>query len=68
VSWIAEHGDDPIPVKTVDLLSILARLDQANREGRIEWDGSAAERLITCDLPRLRRYLPPEALAELDDA
>lgn len=52
-----------IPVKLIDLLSVVAR--QADREGRIEHDASAAERLVTCDLPRLKRYLPDEARCEL---
>lgn len=60
-NWLAEHGNDMIPVKLIDLLSVVARLEQAEREGRIEHDASAAERLVTCDLPRLKAYLPDEA-------
>lgn len=59
--WLREHGSDLVPVKLIDLLSVLARLEQADREHKIEYDASAAERLITCDLPRLRGYLPAEA-------
>ena len=65
MDWLVEHGSDMIPVKLVDLLSAVARLEQAEREGRIEHDGSAAERLVTCDLPRLRACLPNEARREL---
>lgn len=64
-SRLVEHGNDTIPVKVIDLLSVVARLEQADREGKIERDGSAAERLVTCDLPRLKRYLPDEAHREL---
>ncbi|HEV2451633.1 MAG TPA: hypothetical protein VGS62_06885 [Streptosporangiaceae bacterium] len=64
--YLAEHGDDLIQVRLIDLLSTVARLEQADREQKIEHDASAAERLITCDLPRLRGYLPIEALAELE--
>ena len=64
-AWLAGHGGDTVPVKVIDLLTIVARLEQADREGRIEYDGSAAERLVTCDLPRLKAYLPDEAHREL---
>lgn len=65
MSWLVEHGNDTIPVKIIDLLSVVARLEQADREGKIEHDASAAERLVTCDLPRLKAYLPGEAHHEL---
>lgn len=68
MSWLTEHGDDLVPVRQIDLLSLIARLRQADREGKIEHDASAAERLITCDLPRLTACLPPEALAVLDES
>lgn len=64
-NYLAEHGDDLIPVKLIDLLSTVARIEQADREGHIEHD-IITERLITCDLPRLRNYLPPEAIEALD--
>jgi hypothetical protein len=67
MTWLAEHGDDMVPVKMIDLLSVVARIRQADREGKIEHDASAAERLVTCDLPRLMSYLPGRALGELDD-
>lgn len=67
MNWLVEHGDDTIPVKIIDLLTVVARLEQADREGRIEHDASAAERLVTCDLPRLKSYLPDEAHRELSE-
>jgi hypothetical protein len=63
--WLMGHGNDIVPVKLIDLISVIARLHQAHNEGKIQDDGSAATRLITCDLPRLQAYLPAEALAEL---
>ena len=66
MNWLVEHGNDMIPVRLVDLLTVVARLEQAEREGRIECDGSAAERLVTCDLPRLKAYLPAGAHRELE--
>ena len=67
MDWLVAHGNDLVKVKLVDLLSVVARIDQAEREHRIEHDASAAERLVTCDLPRLRAYLPAEALAIVDE-
>jgi hypothetical protein len=67
VNWLVEHGNDTIPVKIVDLLTVVARLEQADREGKIEHDASAAERLVTCDLPRLKAYLPDEAHRQLGE-
>lgn len=65
-SWIREHGEEMIPVRTVDLVTVVARLDQAQREGLIPTDGGGpAERLLTCDLPRLMAYLPDEAVEEM---
>lgn len=66
--YFAEHGQDMIPVKLIDLVSTVARMRQADREGRIEHDASAAERLVTCDLPRLEGYLPEEARREMSQA
>jgi hypothetical protein len=64
--YLFEHGNDLIPVKLIDLLSVAMRISQAEREKRILHDGSAATRLVTCDLPRLLSYLPAEALKELE--
>ena len=66
MSWLVEHGNDMIPVRLIDLLTVVARLEQAGREGKIECDGSAAGRLVTCDLPRLKAYLPDAAHRELE--
>jgi hypothetical protein len=62
--WIREHGGDLIEVKLIDLLSLVARLEQVEREELAPPD-ILIERLFTCDLPRLRRYLPSRALEEL---
>ena len=67
MSWLVDHGNDLVEVKLIDLLSLIARLRQADREQKIEHDASAAERLITCDLPRLTAYLPEEALQALEN-
>ncbi len=53
--------DATVPVRLIDLLSVIARIRQADREGKIEHDASAAERLVTCDAPRLAGYLTEEA-------
>jgi hypothetical protein len=63
--WIREHGDDMIPVKLIDLLSAVARMEQVHQENGTAGLGSIHERIFTCDLPRLRRYLPERALEEL---
>jgi hypothetical protein len=60
-SWLRRHGDDEIPVKLIDLLSLVGRLEEAESDP----DGFTAYRLYSCDLPRIRAYLPPEALEEL---
>jgi hypothetical protein len=67
--WLQVHGDDMIPVRLVDLLCAVARMEQVSAEPA--WPGSSSvteERLYTCDLPRLREYLPAEALEVLADA
>lgn len=46
-----------VPVTLVDLVILIRRLEQADQEGSIKHDGSAAERLITSDLPRLKAYV-----------
>lgn len=60
-SWLRRHGDDEIPVKLIDLMSLVGRLEESEEDP----GGFAAFRLYSCDLPRMRRYLPPEALEEL---
>jgi hypothetical protein len=62
-SWLREHRRDTVTLPVTDLLCLIARLEQVR-------DDPAAHpvtfgRLFTCDLPRLRGYLPPGALEEL---
>ena len=65
--WLAEHGDDPVQVKLIDLMSVIARLEQVSREPGFETGSVTHERIFTCDMPRLRGYLP-EAAEEIIDA
>ena len=62
--YFAEHGDDMIPVKLIDLISAVTRMQQVYQEGAdvavVEY-----ERIFTCDLPRLERYLPEQARREI---
>ena len=67
MNWLEEHGNDLIPVKMIDLISVLARIRQASEEGRIESDGDAASRHVSCDLPRLLAYLPTEAQSAIEE-
>lgn len=64
--WLQEHGDDPVQVKLADLMSLIARLEQVSREPGFETASITHERVFTCDLPRLRGYLPAEAMAIID--
>jgi hypothetical protein len=53
----------------LDLLSAVVRLQQIADEGGFYGDGPVdflAERLLTCDLPRLRAHLSPETLEWAD--
>jgi hypothetical protein len=59
-------ADELIPVKAIDLMTVIVRIEQAGREGTIAHDASAAGRLVTCDAPRLRSYLPPHLLAWME--
>ena len=63
-NWLQTHGYDMVALPVLDLLSAVARLEQAAREPGTQ--PFILDRLFTCDLPRLRQYLPPEALEELD--
>ena len=48
----------------LDVATVVARIEQIDREQRPEhwlWD-----RVITCDVPRLRAHLTPAMCAELD--
>ena len=68
--WLREHGDDLIPVRLIDLLCAVARMElmeQVSRAGGTAGIDSIHERIFTCDLPRLRRYLPVRALEAARD-
>ena len=45
----------------LDLLSVIARITQAHREP--DMAHVLLDRLVTCDVPRLRGYLTPETIA-----
>ena len=64
--YFAEHGDDMIPVKLIDLASAVARMRQASAEPGFETQGVVHERIFTCDLPRLEGWLPEEARREIE--
>lgn len=66
MNWLAEHGNDPVTVPLIDLLTAVARMEQVYRETTPGSLGLVHERIFTCDLPRLRRYLPLIALRELE--
>lgn len=57
----------PLPPLQVDLATVVARLEQIDHEGWLTSGGVVAERLLTCDLPRLRTHLTPEALALINE-
>ena len=50
----------------LDLLTVIVRLEQIQEQGpepeHFVWD-----RVVTCDIPRLRGYLTPETLAWEDE-
>ena len=62
----AHWGDEMVQVRAIDLASVILRIEEADRQGRIDRGAMAAERLVTCDAPRLRSYLPASTLAEMD--
>lgn len=64
-AWIAEHGDDPIIIRLIDLVSVVARIEQAAAEEGIAANGLISHRLVSCDLPRLYDYLPVAAKVDL---
>ena len=47
----------------LDLLCMIARLEQIRDEGGWEENAFLADRVLTCDLPRVRAYLTAETLA-----
>jgi hypothetical protein len=66
--WIRVHGADPVVVTTLDVMGLVARLQQIGdptvspplREHLVM-------RLVDSDLPRFRGYLPPAALDVLGE-
>lgn len=64
--WLIEHGSDPVPVKLIDLMSVVARMQQV-LDTQPAFDDLVHERIFTCDLPRLTAYLPEEARQILDE-
>jgi hypothetical protein len=64
--YFADHGNDLIPVKLIDLVSTVARLRQVQAEGA-EMASVTHGRIFTCDLPRLEGYLPDEARREMSE-
>jgi hypothetical protein len=53
----------------LDLATLVARLEQVEAEGGFESaDSVVVDRILTCDLPRLREHLTPEALALIADS
>lgn len=61
-AWLQAHAEDRIGVRLIDLLSVAGRLADLERDPA---DAMAVHRLVTCDLPRLRDYLPERALDEI---
>ena len=47
----------------LDMLGLILRLRQIRNEGGLIDSGVIADRVITCDLPRLERHLTPEQWA-----
>ena len=62
--YFAEHGDDMIPVRLIDLACAVARMRQVAAEG-LEAGSIVHERIFTCDLPRLEGWLPEKARREI---
>lgn len=63
-SWLRAHGYNMVALPVLDLLSLVARLEQMEKDPSSQ--SFLLDRVLTCDLPRLRQYLPDEALGELD--
>lgn len=59
----------PLDPLQLDLATIVVRLEQAREQ--LESSGQVSEwlldRILTCDLPRLRRHLDPNTLTVLAD-
>lgn len=60
---LSERSDGgPPPEKLqLDLLCLVARLEQVRDGGGWDEELLVADRVLTCDLPRLRKHLPVEA-------
>ena len=65
--WLQAHGEDMIPVRLIDLLSAVARMEQTLGDPSFASGSVTEERIYSCDLPRLRGYLPAEALEVLEE-
>jgi hypothetical protein len=65
-AWLREHADDPVPVRLLDLMTIVARLAQAQACNGDSMTELLVSRLLDSDLPRLRLLLPAEALAIIE--
>jgi hypothetical protein len=63
--YFAEHGEDMVPVKLIDLVCAVARMKQVRDHG-IDAEPIVLDRIFTCDLPRLERYLPERAREEME--
>lgn len=64
VTWLQAYAYDMVALPVLDLLSVVARLEQVKDDP--DADPVTFGRIFTCDLPRLRQYLPDGALEELD--
>lgn len=62
--WLRAHADDPVPVRLLDLMTIVGRLRQIDADDPIR--ESLICRLTDSDLPRLQALLPAEALAVIE--
>lgn len=71
-AWERPPGTTPHPgagmdALQLDLTTLVGRLQQVQDEGG--WEHACPivlDRILTCDLPRLREHLTPEAVALLD--
>jgi hypothetical protein len=65
------HGAlDPFPgaARDLDILTAVERLERIEREGAATCAGLILDRLLSCDLPRLRALLPEPVLEWADRA
>lgn len=52
----------------LDVASAVLRIEQLAREGFDAGGGVIWDRLVTCDVPRLRAMLGPDVLGQMDEA